>query len=199
MNPLNTKWFYKGFRKQLLGIMSVQRAEKIWEQAGNEYELILSSRPDLKRHRGAMVIPAVALYRSLQRNNEDAVHLLNGYGDSMGKRFADTVHLLTGLPGIERLIWRNMDRLMDRMSSEKLGYQRRIANESTEKHGVDILSCPYHQLAKTLGAEEAVLCICHMDKKYSQGFRHIRYERNSSLAEGSDACEYRLHFDPGEE
>ncbi len=199
MNPLNTKWFYRGFRKQLLDAMPVQRAEKIWKQAGNEYERILSSHPGLKHHRGALVIPAVALYRSLERNNEDAAHLLNRYGESMGKRLADTIRLLTGLPGIDRLIWRNMDRLMDRMSGVKLGYQRKIVSEPPEMYGVDILSCPYHELAKALGAKDAVLCICHMDKEYSQGFRHIRYERNSSLAKGADACKYRLHFDPEKE
>ena len=52
------------------------------------------------------------------------------------------------------------------------------------------------ELAKELGDERAVLCICHMDKEYSQGFRHIRYDRNSAVSEGAGACEYRLRFDP---
>jgi len=30
---------------------------------------------------------------------------------------------------------------------------------------------------------------------YSQGFRHIRYDRNSAVSEGAGACEYRLRFD----
>ena len=64
-------------------------------------------------------------------------------------------------------------------------------------YGVDILSCPYHELAKELGNEKAVLCICHMDKEYSRGFRHIRYERNSALPEGAECCEYRLYMDKG--
>ena len=59
-----------------------------------------------------------------------------------------------------------------------------------------ILSCPYHELAKELGNEKAVLCICHMDKEYSQGFHHIRYDRNSAVSEGARACAYRLRFDP---
>lgn len=40
------------------------------------------------------------------------------------------------------------------------------------------------------------MCICHMDKAYSQGFRHIRYDRNSAVSEGARACAYRLRFDP---
>lgn len=61
--------------------------------------------------------------------------------------------------------------------------------------GVDILSCPYHELAKELGEEKAVLAICHIDKKYMQGFRHIRYERNTAVSEGAECCDYRLSFD----
>ena len=52
------------------------------------------------------------------------------------------------------------------------------------------------ELAKALGDEEAVLCICAMDKEYSKGFHHIRYDRNSSLGEGDDNCMYRLKYDP---
>ena len=31
---------------------------------------------------------------------------------------------------------------------------------------------------------------------HSQGFRHIRYNRNSAVSEGARACAYRLRFDP---
>jgi hypothetical protein len=85
---------------------------------------------------------------------------------------------------------------MKKASSEKLGYRSQLVSEPPEMYGVDILSCPYHELAKELGDERAVLCICHMDKEYSQGFRHIRYDRNSAVSEGARACEYRLRFDP---
>ena len=47
--------------------------------------------------------------------------------------------------------------------------------------------------------EKAMLCICHMDKEYSQSFRHIRYDCNSAVSEGARACEYRLRFDPEKE
>ena len=82
------------------------------------------------------------------------------------------------------------------MSGPSLGYQRRIVSEPPDMYGVDILSCPYHEMAKKLGAEKAVLCICHIDKKYMKGFRHIRYERNTAVSEGAECCDYRLRYDP---
>ena len=158
---------------------------------------MLSGDPALKKHKGAMVLPAIALCRALTASGADAEGLLNAYGDAMGKRFAGIVHSITGVPGVPGLIWRHVDGIMKRMSGESLGYRRRIVSKPPEMFGVDILSCPYHELARELGNEKAVLCICHMDKAYMQGFRHIRYERTTAVSEGAECCDYRLRFDPG--
>ena len=195
MNPLNRQWFYRGFRRRIAASLGRDAADRIWEDAGNEYRHILASRPELKRHKGAMTLPAVALYRALTASGEDAEGLLNSYGEAMGRRFARIIHALTSLPGADRLVWRHVGSIMKKMSSEKLGYRSQLVSEPPEMYGMDILSCPYHELAKALGDERAVLCICHMDKEYSQGFRHIRYDRNSAVSEGARACEYRLRFD----
>ena len=146
-----------------------------------------------------MVLPAVALYRVLEWRGADAEEMLNSYGDGMGKRFAGLVHGITRLPGVSRMIWRHTGRIMDRMSGERLGYRRRIVSRPPDMYGVDILSCPYHELARQLGEEKAVLCICHMDKAYMQGFYHIRYERSAAVSEGAECCDYRLRFDPARE
>ncbi len=196
MNPLNRQLFYRGFRKKLTASLGRDTAEKIWSDAGKEYSRILESQPELKHHKGAMTLPAVALYRVLTACGSDAERLLNSYGEDMGRRFARIIHTVTSLPGADRLVWRHAENIMIKASSEKLGYQRELVSEPPEMYGVDILSCPYHELAKQLGNEKAVLSICHMDKEYSQGFRHIRYDRNSAVSEGARACEYRLRFDP---
>ena len=196
MNPLNRQWFYRGFRKRLAASLGRDTAGRLWENAGKEYSRILASQPELKRHKGAMTLPAVALYRALTAGGIDAEGLLNSYGEDMGKRFARIIHVLTSLPGADRLVWRHVSGVMERASSEKLGYKRKLVSEPPDMYGVDILSCPYHELAKELGNEKVVLCICHMDKEYSQGFRHIRYDRNSAVSEGARACAYRLRFDP---
>ena len=199
MNPLNRQWFYRGFRKRLAALLGRDAAGRLWENAGKEYSRILVSQPELKRHKGAMTLPAVALYRALTAGGIDAEGLLNSYGEDMGKRFARIIHVLTSLPGADRLVWRHVSGVMEKASSEKHGYKRELVSEPPDMYGVDILSCPYHELAKQLGEEKAVLCICHMDKEYSQGFRHLRYDRNSAVSEGARACEYRLRFDPEKE
>ena len=173
--------------------------DQVWRDAGEKFSGILASQPELKRHKGAMTLPAVALYRALTARGEDAEGLLNAYGEDMGKRFARIIHALTSLPGADRLVWRHVGSVMEKASSDKLGYRRELVPDPPDMYGVDILSCPYHELAKQLGDEKAVLCICHMDKEYSRGFRHIRYDRNSAISEGARACEYRLRFDPEKE
>ena len=198
-NPLNRQLFFRGFHKKLTGALGKAAADQIWDEAGKEFRQILALQPELKRHKGAMTLPAVALYRVLSARGEDAEGLLNSYGENMGRRFARIIHVFTSLPGADRLVWHHVDGVMEKASSEKLGYQRELVSEPPDMYGVDILSCPYHELAKELGEEKAVLCICHMDKEYSQGFRHIRYDRNSAVSEGDRACEYRLRFDPGKD
>ena len=199
MNPLNRQWFYKGFHRRLADSLGIAAADQVWRDAGEKFSGILASQPELKRHKGAMTLPAVALYRALTARGEDAEGLLNAYGEDMGKHFARIIHALTSLPGADRLVWRHVGSVMEKASSDKLGYRRELVSDPPDMYGVDILSCPYHELAKQLGDEKAVLCICHMDKEYSQGFRHIRYDRNSAISEGARACEYRLRFDPEKE
>lgn len=199
MNPLNRQWFYKGFHRRLADSLGKAAGDQVWRDAGEKYSGLLASQPELKRHKGAMTLPAVALYRALTARGEDAEGLLNAYGEDMGKRFARIIHALTSLPGADRLVWRHVGSVMEKASSDKLGYRRKLVSDPPDMYGVDILSCPYHELAKQLGDEKAVLCICHMDKEYLQGFRHIRYDRNSAVSEGARACEYRLRFDPEKE
>ena len=196
MNPLNRQWFYKGFHRRLADSLGIAAADQVWRDAGEKFSGILASQPELKRQKGAMTLPAVALYRALTARGEDAEGLLNAYGEDMGKRFARIIHALTSLPGADRLVWRHVGSVMEKASSDKLGYRRELVSDPPDMYGVDILSCPYHELAKQLGDEKAVLCICNMDKAYSRGFRHIRYDRNSAVSEGARACEYRLRFDP---
>ena len=102
--------------------MPEDRAEKIWVEAGTQYARILSAQPELKRHKGAMVLPAVALYRALSANGEDAEALLNSYGEYMGKRLARIIHGFTSLPGVDRYIWNHAESAAARMSSVKNGY-----------------------------------------------------------------------------
>ena len=196
MNPLNGHWFYRGFRKQLRTRLGGEKAASVWAAAEREYASMLAADPSLKKHKGAMALPAVALYRALAAGGEDAEALLNAYGDRMGRRIAGIVHALTSLPGVSRLLWKRVDRIMDKMSGEAKGYRRRIVSRPPDLYGVDILSCPYHELAMQLGAEKAVLCICRMDKAYMKGFRHIRYERTTAVSEGAAHCDYRLTYDP---
>ncbi len=195
MNPLDKHQFYKPCKKLLIREIGILEACQVWEEAGKELDRIIRASPEVKKHHGAMVLPAVALYRTLSRHGKDAEKLLNAFGDQMGERFAKIVHGITSIPGMDKLIWKSVDRIMHVMSGPKFGYERRIVSDPPQMFGVDILSCPYHELAKELGEEKAVLCICHMDKKYMQGFRHILYERSTAVSEGAECCDYRLRFD----
>ena len=78
MNRLNRDLFFRGFRKFLAASIPEEQAERIWTEAGKEYDRILKKQPELKKHKGAMVLPAAALYRVLASHGLDAERLLNG-------------------------------------------------------------------------------------------------------------------------
>lgn len=196
MNPLNKHNFYKPFRKTLIAEFG-DEGMQIWEEAGSELDRITAENPKIDDRNGSLVVPLVALYKTLEAHGKDAEGLLNAFGDQRGELFRKLVRALTAPPGVDRLIWKNCEKIMLFMSSLGLGYKRRIMSAPPGMVGVDILSCPFHELAKELGAEKAALAICHMDKKYMQGFRHIRYERNGAVSEGAECCDYRLSFDKG--
>ncbi|MBQ8995047.1 MAG: L-2-amino-thiazoline-4-carboxylic acid hydrolase [Oscillospiraceae bacterium] len=195
MRELDKQFFFRGIKKTLREEFGDAQSKKMWEEACDEYDRILVEDPSLKEHKGTMAIPAVALFRVLSNRGVDAEELLNGYGRQMGVKFASIVHGITSIPGVSNYLWKNIWKIMDKMSSEELGYRRRIVSEPPEMYGVDILSCPYHEVCKELGSERAALCICSMDLEYMKGFHHIRYERESSVADGADCCRYRLRFD----
>ena len=199
MKTIDRQVFYRSFRRKLTALCGRQTAERIWNSADREYCRILCENPGLRKHKGAMVLPAVALYRAMKAEGLDAEKLLNSWGDETGRKLASMVHVLTGIPGLPGLLWNNIERIADMMSSEKNGYRRRLVSEPPVMYGVDILSCPYHNLAKLMGEEKAVLCICHLDKAYMKGFRKIRYERGTAVSEGAPYCDYRLRFDPEKE
>ena len=175
MNRLNRDLFFRGFRKYLAATISEEKSERIWTEAGEEYDRILKNQPELKKHKGVMALPAVALYRAMAAQHADTEILLK-YGEKLGRRFAGMVHKITDIPGVSRFIWNHVESIALSMSSEEKGYKRRLVFDPPEMYGVDILSCLYHELAKELGTEEAALFICRLDKEYTQGFRKIRYD-----------------------
>ena len=113
-NPLDRQWFYKGFKRRLQNCIGRHHAESIWKEAGEEYDRILAEHPEVKAHKGAIVLPSVVLFRALFAHGQDAEGLLNQYGDEMGARLARIVYGITSIPGISRLLWKRIDRIMIR-------------------------------------------------------------------------------------
>ena len=100
MNPLNRKWFYRGFRRHLITALGGTRADIVWDDAGKEYQSMLSGNAALKKHKGAMVLPAVALYRALTASGADAEDLLNACG---ARELGDEKAVLCCMQGFQHI------------------------------------------------------------------------------------------------
>ena len=191
---------YKGFRKTITAQFGETHTAEIWEKANSYLASMNTLASQLDSDSRMMILPAVALYKALyEYAPQQALPLLTNYGTKMGEKIARIVHGVTSIPGIPKLLWKAMPKLMRTMSSPDKGYTRRIVSESNELVGVDILSCPLHNWAVKIGVPEAALVVCAMDKAYMTGFKHIRYTRTTSVAEGAECCDYRLSYDPSKE
>lgn len=195
-DKLSRSFVFKPFRQTLAAALGEEVAARVWQEANVIHDQLAQAHPDLDKDSKMMVLPAAALYVALKAEAPgQALPLLKSYGTHMGEKIAKVIHGFTAIPGVPTLLWRNMPRLMRTMSSPEKGYTRRIVAENRKLVGVDILSCPLHDAAVAIGVPEAAQIICAMDKAYMTGFRHIRYTRTTSVAEGGECCDYRLAYD----
>lgn len=195
-DKLGRQFLFKSFRKMLRAEFGDAKALQVWEEANRNLLELESKNPDIIGDNKMMILPSAALYLALRNYApEKALPLMQSYGTKMGQKIASVIHGITSIPGVSKLMWKNAPRLMRNSSSPEKGYTHRIVSETDELVGVDILSCPLHDAAVKIGVPEAALMVCAMDKAYMTGFKHIRYTRTTSVAEGAECCDYRLSYD----
>lgn len=192
MSKLDKSFIFKGFKPLLEERYGGEAAQRIWADASLRLSELESEYPDLDSDSRMMILPAAALYQAAP----ELLPLLREYAADMGKRIGRVIHGVTSIPGVSRLLWSQMPRLMRSMSSPEKGYTRRIVSESRELVGVDILVCPLHETAKCLGVPEVASVVCAMDKACMTGFKYIQYTRTMAVGEGDACCDYRLRFAP---
>ncbi len=183
---------FKGFQKTLISEYGAEEAQRIWQEASRSYAALKAAHADLDADSRMMILPAAAICKA----KPECLPFLRNYAAEIGGKIGKAVHGITSIPGVSRLLWANMPRLMRHMSRPEKGYARRIISETKELVGVDITSCPLCNAAHALGVPEAACVVCAMDKAYMTGFKYIDYTRTTALGEGDAFCDYRLRFDP---
>ncbi len=187
---LDKLYMFKGFKKELVTKYGVEAASRIWNKANAEYERLIRKEPEAERSLKSFAFPAVAIYRAVEEYApEDALPLTRTFGTKTGLKLKKIFNRITSLPGIPKLMWRNMDKFAAKMSD---GYETRNVCVSSDICFMDVIGCPLYDKAKELETPEAAQMICCMDKEYMTGFRGIDYKRTKSVAEGDDCCDYRL-------
>lgn len=194
-DKLGRSFIFKDFRKKLTEQLGEATAVSIWQSANVNFMELERKHPDITGDSRMMILPSAALYLALRERAPEQLDLLKEYGTEMGEKIAGIIHAVTSIPGVPKLLWKHMPKLMRTMSGPDKGYTRRIVSETNELVGVDILSCPLHDAAVKIGAPEAALMVCAMDRAYMTGFKHICYTRTISVAEGAECCDYRLSYD----
>ena len=184
------KTIFRSFKKDLAAKYGENIAEKIWKYAGKEYLKLKADEPDADKTSRSYVFPVVSIYRAVEKYAPgEALGMTRTFGTQTGLKLKKKFRMLTALPGIPTLMWKNMDKIAAKMSD---GYEVKNLRVDKDRCFMDITGCPLFDRAKALGTPEAVQMICCMDKEYMNGFRGVGYKRTKSVAEGDDCCDYRL-------
>ena len=187
---LDKIFVFKDCRKYLIDKFGVKSAEEIWDRANEEYVRLVSKEPNAEKYAKSYVFPAVAIYRAIEiQMPGEALAVSRDFGTKNGLKLKKLFGRITALPGIPKLMWKNMDKIAAKMSE---GYEVKNLQVESGVCNIDIVGCPLHDKAKEIGTPEAVQMICCMDKEYMNGFRGVDYKRTKSVAEGDDCCDYRL-------
>lgn len=70
-NRLNKSLYYKGFKQDLRNEFGLLSEAEIWSEAGEEWAALEQAHPHLPRDRREFVLPAVALYRAIEKRHPD--------------------------------------------------------------------------------------------------------------------------------
>lgn len=196
MGKLSHSFLYKDCKTLLAEKYGEEKAKAIWRDAEQLLKALHDNYKDAGSDEKMMVLPLCSIYQSMKQHGaEDALAFLQMYGKQAGERLAVIIGKVTSIPGLSRFLWRNMPKLMRMTSDPRKGYERRIVSETKELVGVDILTCPLHEMAKQLGVPEITSAICLIDKGQMMGFRYIDYTRTKALGDGDAYCDYRLRYD----
>ena len=195
MGKLDKSFIFKKCKLVFDEKYGLDKSNAIWSTVNVELKYLLQENKNIGSDEKMMVLPLCAIYTAMKKMGmDDALDILREYGVQAGDDISKMIYKITSFPGLSKLLWKNMPKLMRATSSPKKGYKRRIVSETMELVGVDILRCPLCEAAKTLGVPEITEVICLIDKGQMTGFRYIDYTRTKALGYGDDFCDYRLRF-----
>ncbi|MCR5747572.1 MAG: hypothetical protein K6G03_07675 [Lachnospiraceae bacterium] len=145
VKKLKKSFVFKHFYADLLDRYGADRAKEIWTFAENEYHRLMTNEPSADKSSITYVFPAVSLYRSVEKfYPEDALSVTRSFGTKTGLRLKNIFQKITYLPGVPALIWKNMDRIAEKMSS---GYETKNMKVNEEQCFMDVVRCPLYDKA----------------------------------------------------
>ena len=161
---IEKSFVFKKMQEHLVETYGKEKASSIMQYANVEIQALEISEPDADKTSRSFVFPAVALYRAIEHFIPGkGLEITRSYGTKTGLRMQKLFRRITALPGIPTLMWKNMDKIADKMSS---CYECENVVVTDHLCSLDVKSCSLYDKAKELGTPEAVQMICCMDKEY---------------------------------
>ncbi len=171
------------------------------------YEALYNERPHfthpaLRWHLEQNLLPGLALYQVLRKENNDRDAVLSETGSLLAlgsSAFSKFVHMYNYLPlpfaVIQLLIRASL------LAFPHQGWDIEPIEDSKTSVAFNIHRCFYLDILTVYGAPELTPLYCRLDDLlYAAWALSIRWERTKTLGRGDDCCDFRWsHVEPGKD
>ncbi len=196
----------KTWRRALIAKHGEVQGAILAARAQARYEALYNERPHfthpaLRWHLEQNILPGLALYQVLSKENNDREAVLSETGSllAIGSRaFNKFVNMYKYLPlpfAIIRQIFRT-----SLLAFPHQGWDIEQIEDSKTSFAFNIHRCFYLDVLTAYGAPELTAMYCRLDDlAYAALSPSIRWERTKTLGRGDDCCDFRWsHAGPGQ-
>jgi hypothetical protein len=149
----------------------------------------------LYKHLINSILPAVAIYRILQKNGFSKDEIVNTiresvfYADKAMKEFFQKI----GKIPFFFLLFRVMCKNSLKYVFGKPGWDMRWLIDSSYELGWNCHSCFYNDELKKYDAQELLIIFCTSDDFVYGNIPNIRWERKKTIGLGSEICDFKFY------
>ena len=148
-------------------------------------------------HTERMIFPQAAFYLQMIKyiSREESISLIEESVRIGVEPDRKRLNVVTKIPFIRPLFFKIFPKMIDTMFNEEVGFKTTEFESDNKHYRVDVLQCPYMKYCELLGCKELTGTFCLSDDCVFGNMSGITFERQGTLGQGSDKCDFYFYRD----
>lgn len=177
--------------------VGAEKSDVLWHKAEQELARLFAQYAAVpkaaRRHTHGAILPAVAVYRVLQKELPEQAMAVMEEGvrraaSGMGQKLAG----VTKPPIMRGVFLKIFAAGTKSMFGPAAGFQNVIYQADGRTFRMDITQCPYSRYCRELGCPELTHIFCDSDVYAYGGLTGIRFTRTQTIGSGGTKCDFLL-------